>query len=185
MMEARIRFLGYAAAVAMATMACSGGDKNDATVKVTQLSAGDANCPNGGVAITVDGTTAYACNGATGAPGAPGAPGVQGGGLYTSKAALECQVSPAGSGLLVVDGWAIGAACTNKTDLPVTGACALNADPTGGVALVESGPANLQTGWFANLEAPAWACRWAFPPGTNPIPALPSATATVCCIKNP
>ena len=52
---------------------------------VAQLTAGDANCPNGGAAITdAANHTAYVCNGAQGATGQPGAEGQPFSGTFTS-----------------------------------------------------------------------------------------------------
>jgi hypothetical protein len=49
-----------------------------AGLSVSQLAANDANCPTGGVSISVRGVASYACNGAVGATGPTGAQGTQG-----------------------------------------------------------------------------------------------------------
>jgi hypothetical protein len=89
-----------------------GGD-----IGVQQLAAGNANCADGGVAVTAHGQTAFACNGAQGVQGPPGPQGPQGpagtGGtsstITSSSGEFSVQVTDLGvfihgpSGTLVVD----------------------------------------------------------------------------------
>jgi len=65
---------------------------------VAQLASGDANCPNGGAAITdANGSTAYVCNGANGANGQPFS------GTFTSPNG-EYSISVADTGITIQHG---------------------------------------------------------------------------------
>ncbi|MFZ5441993.1 MAG: hypothetical protein ACOZQL_18450 [Myxococcota bacterium] len=68
-----------------------------ASVQLTSLAVGSAECPTGGVLLTVDGGTPRAvCNGATGAAGAMGLPGSAGPGVIVTSLAVGSAECPSG-----------------------------------------------------------------------------------------
>ena len=81
----------------------AGGGAGGATISIQALQAGDANCPHGGTAITVDTTTSYACNGAPGPAGPAGPEGPSGGaGVGASpNGVFEIRVTDSG---IVIEG---------------------------------------------------------------------------------
>jgi hypothetical protein len=159
-------------AIVIATIAvalsCSTAETTTAGVAVHQLAAGDASCPNGGVAITANGTTAYACNGAAGAQGA------QGGGLYTSRDDVYCDTV---SGMDVKPSPGLSAECRQITDLPLSGSC----NP--GDATVEVFT-NKPMAWTTQGQAVAsWQC--AFAVNGTPVTDHRPVSATICCVHHP
>lgn len=66
------------AVLCAAPPAGEGGGTGGASISIQSLAVGNANCPNGGTAITVDETTSYACNGTNGQDGARGPAGPAG-----------------------------------------------------------------------------------------------------------
>lgn len=104
------------ALAALAFLFACGGDSGSKVSK-QDLLAGDLNCPNGGVALTVDGSTSYVCNGGTPSTGAvaltqlaPGDSHCANGGTAVSNGTITnyvCngaagspgQIGPAGGGL--------------------------------------------------------------------------------------
>lgn len=179
-------------ALSLLVAACD--DKTSATtITVTPLAVGDAHCPQGGTAITVNNSTSYACNGAPGAQGAPGDPGAPGdkgdkgdpglqgppgGGLYTSRNDVYCNTAipadmPSGASTLV-------AQCDTPRDLPLSGFC----------SQIDRDGANTRTraaDWgLANSTLPASLfCEWSIANTGIPLSQLPRAEAQICCVKNP
>lgn len=173
----------------LAVVACS---SSDGSATVIQLAAGDPNCPAGGAAITSNGSTAYACNGAagsmgaTGLAGAPGPAGAQGpagppgaanGGIYVSRDNVYCNIAAMqpGQGILSVT-----ASCSSPRDLPLVGSCTPgNAVPN--LITFLNGP-NFWDG--ENSTNPAnWSCGWLTQASQNV--NVPGATAVICCIRRP
>jgi len=147
-------------------LACQTAGTSTDGVTVRQLAAGDTNCPHGGAAITANGTTAYACS------GAPGAAGTTGGGLYTSRDDVYCNVSGVNNGGNVV------AACNTELDLPLSGSC----EPSSVNAIVtESRPVGWPT--FPGLPA-SWQCQFSAPGGGVIGTGTPGG-AYICCVKHP
>lgn len=175
-------------ALLLAAIACS---SSSSSTTVTQLAAGDPNCPSGGAAITGDGSTAYVCNGATGnagatgltgAPGPAGAagpagpPGPANGGLYVSRDNVYCNAATMQAGPTILT---VAAACNNAQDLPLAGSCtAGSAVPN--LTTFLNGPGF----WEGNNAAnPAnWTCGWLTASSQNV--NVPGATAVICCIRN-
>lgn len=159
-------------------LACSTTESPQRNVSVQQLAAGDSNCPNGGVAVTVDSTTAYACNGAPGAAGVPGAPGAPGGGLYTVREDVYCDVSTTrGVGGLVE------ARCRKETDLPLSGNCTVDVGYSSPPPLVDVSQPIAWTGPTPGVSA-GWQCGFHTNSGT-PIGSGSPGGAWICCVATP
>ena len=175
-------------------VACNDKDTSSSTT-VAQVAAGDAHCPTGGVSVTSNGTTAYACSGidglagpkgdlgltgAQGDPGLQGLTGAMGGGHYVSRANVYC-VTKSASSLPTTD-TGVEARCRTTTDLPLHGSC-YQADRDD-IALSLSS----NSGWEAPTPAatPAgYSCGWSKAGFSLPLLTIPSATAEICCVTVP
>lgn len=111
--------------------------------------------------------------GPTGPQGPQGVPGATGGGLYTSRDAIYCNVVTMAAG-----DTSVSASCNTEKDLPVTGSC--QTKTTGTYSLAVNGPQF----WHTQLGFPAeWVCTWA--PASGSYVHIDGAQATICCITNP
>ena len=117
--------------------------------------------------------------GPQGPQGIQGPPGATGGGLYTSRANVYCNVATMGLGppppTFVI------AQCNNDVDLPIVGSCAANNVSAGStLTLLFNGPVS----WNANSTGPAaWSCAWADTTGGQV--NVPQGQATICCVTHP
>jgi hypothetical protein len=153
-------------------LACSTADMPAGNVAVHQLEAGDANCPEGGVAITSGATTAFACNGARGPQGAEGAQGATGGGLYTGRENVYCD-----SSTQLVSG-TVRSSCRSESDLPLAGSC----EPSSVDNIVTE---DRPEGWQGPTPgfAASWICQFSTSGGTLIGTGTPG-TAWVCCVAH-
>ena len=182
--------------LAASITACS--DKSSGStspsVSVTQLAVGDIRCPAGGVAVTVDASTAYACTGTNGTPGTPGAkgdagapgakgdqgvPGLTGGGYYTSRSNVYCEeaIASAHTGPL-----SFRASCRSNADLPLSGSC-FQSDRDD---VVLAAATDFATWHDPAPSAPAYfVCNWTKAGTGVLLSTIPNAVARICCVTHP
>lgn len=176
--------------LAVLALGCNEKASSTSNATVAQLSVGDAHCPAGGVSVTTNGTTAYACTGAPGLQGLkgdPGSPGIQGlqgipgGGYYVDRADVYCDTVRAST--LPGTDTNVTVWCRANNDLPLHGAC-YQGDRTD-VTLTLA-----QTYAWASLpvgrtQPAGYRCQWGTATGAVTLATIPSATAEICCVARP
>jgi len=114
--------------------------------------------------------------GPVGPQGSQGPTGPRGpAGPGRSRSGVYCKVA---QGTRADAGYVLAVLCDDSGDAPVTGSCS-------GVSELNSFlTINQPVGWFEGAAGtPGWNCGWTFNPTTGAPLELPTAAATLCCLR--
>jgi hypothetical protein len=200
----------------IALVGCGGGSSpSSSTVSKQNLNPGDANCPTGGVALTVDGDTSYICNGTPGGAGATvatlpignshcptGGTSVTASGATTYVCnGVKGDVGLTGGGIYTSRNdvycdtvsmpnnpavYRVTATCRTVSDLPLTGWCDLVSS-----LLPAATKATLilegqgPTNWQGAGGADKADWSCSWANASNSYVNAVGATASICCVSNP